>query len=169
MPTAEGHATDCLIKVRVEVLIENKAEGSNTTNADIYANRKLVGRQLFTWGRDTGERLYRLTFEWDTRGFPPGEYKIRAEAFVWVDSSPFDNDLVVNQPVVLAPPAGRFPAGRKRAGASRKPNRGSGRTDWVGEAGSVPRGSHGATKEGRQSVLRYALPIWISREICGVR
>ena len=103
-------------KVLVEVLIENKAEGRNTTNADIYANGKLVGRQLFTWGRDVGERLYRLTFVWDTRGVPSGEYKIRAEAFVWVDTSPFDNDLTVQQPVVLAPPGGAFPGGEAAGG-----------------------------------------------------
>ena len=103
-------------KVRVEVLIENKAEGRDTTNADIYANRKMVGRQLFTWGRDVGERLYRLTFEWDTRGVPPGEYKIRAEVFLQVDSSPFDNDLTVQQPVVLAPPGGAFPGGEAAGG-----------------------------------------------------
>jgi len=67
-------------KVLVEVLIENKAEGSATTNAVIYANGK-------------------------------------------------------------------------RAGASRKPTRGSSRnnTDWVGVAGSVPRGSHGETEERHKS------------------
>src|SRR5512135_1459544 len=37
-------------KIHVEVLVENKAEGSNTTNADLYANGKLIGRQLFLWG-----------------------------------------------------------------------------------------------------------------------
>jgi hypothetical protein len=103
-------------KVRVEVLVENKAEGKDTTNADIYANGKMVGRQLFTWGLSPGERLYRLSFEWDTRGFPPGEYKIRAEAYIRVDSSPFDNDLTVQQPVVLAPPGGAFPGGEAAGG-----------------------------------------------------
>lgn len=57
-------------KVHVEVLIENKAEGMETTNADIYANGKRVGRQLFTWGMSPGNRLYRLTFDWDTRDVP---------------------------------------------------------------------------------------------------
>ncbi len=72
--------------IHVEVQIENKAEGSNTTTADLYANGKLIGRELFTWGWSPGERLYRLSFDWDTRGVSPGEYKIRAEAFVRPDS-----------------------------------------------------------------------------------
>jgi hypothetical protein len=105
-------------KVLVEVLIENKAEGSATTNAVIYANKKLAGRQLFTWGRDVGDRLYRLTYEWDTSGVPPGEYKIRAEVYVNEDTSPFDNDLVVKQPVVLLPPGGTFPGGAAAGGST---------------------------------------------------
>jgi hypothetical protein len=105
-------------KVHVEVLIENKAEGMKTTNADIYANGKRVGRQQFTWGMSPGNRLYRMTFEWDTRGVPPGEYKIRAEAFVWEDTSPFDNQLDVSQPVFLAPPGGAFPGGAATGGSA---------------------------------------------------
>jgi len=105
-------------KVRVEVLIENKAEGSDTSNAEIYANGKLVGRQLFTWGWSSGERLYRLTFEWDTRAVPPGEYKIRGDANVRQDTSPFDNQLEVQQPVVLAVPGGTFPGGAAAGGSA---------------------------------------------------
>ena len=105
-------------KVHVEVLIENKAEGMKTTNADIYANGKLVGRQLFTWGMSPGDRLYRLSFEWDTRKLSPGEYKIRAEAYVWEDSSPFDNRLDVSQPVVLVSPGGTFPDGAEAGGSA---------------------------------------------------
>jgi hypothetical protein len=70
-----------------------------------------VASQLFAWGMSPGKRLYRLSLDRDTRGVPPGEYRIGAEAFVWEDSSPFDNRLDVTQPVVIAPPGGGFPGG----------------------------------------------------------
>ena len=105
-------------KIHVEMLVENKAEGKDTSNADLYANGKRVGRQLFSWGDSPGERLYRLSFDWDTRGLPPGEYRIRAEVFLWRDSSPFDNDLEVKQLVVLAPPGGTFPGGEPAGGSA---------------------------------------------------
>ncbi len=46
--------------VHVDVVIENKAEGSRTTSADLLVNGKVVASQLFTWGWSPGERLYRL-------------------------------------------------------------------------------------------------------------
>ena len=108
-----AHAGD---GIHVEVLIENKAEGMRTTNAELLVNGKAVARQLFTWGMSAGERLYRLSFDWDTRGIPPGEYRIGAQAFVFEDSSPFDNRLDVTQPVVVAPAAGGFPGGEAAGG-----------------------------------------------------
>jgi hypothetical protein len=111
--------------IHVEVLIENKAEGSDTTTVDLYANKKPIGRQLFTWGRSSGERLYRLSFDWDTRNVPAGEYKIRAEAFVWADTSPFDNDLEMKQPVILVSPGEAFPGGETSGGSATETNRGS--------------------------------------------
>jgi hypothetical protein len=111
--------------IHVEVLIENKAEGSDTTAADLYANKKLIGSQLFTWGRSSGERLYRLSFDWDTRNVPAGEYKIRAEAFVWADTSPFDNDLEMKQPVILVSPGEAFPGGETTGGSAIETSRGS--------------------------------------------
>ena len=104
--------------VHVEVVIENKAEGMATTNAELLVNGKAVARQLFTWGMSAGERLYRLSFDWDTRGITPGEYRIGAQAFVWGDSSPFDNRLDVTQPVVVAPAAGGFPGGEAAGGSA---------------------------------------------------
>ena len=104
--------------IHVEILIENKAEGSDSTTADLYANKKLIGRQLFTWGWTGGERLYRLSFDWGTRSVPPGEYKIRAEAFVWADTSKFDNDLEVKQPVILVSPGAPFPGGETAGGSA---------------------------------------------------
>ena len=104
--------------IHIDVLIENKAEGTSTTSAEVRANGKVVGRQLFTWGMSAGDRLYRLSFDWDTRGAAPGEYRIRGEAFVWQDTSPFDNRLDVSQPVFLAPPGGTFPGGAAAGGSA---------------------------------------------------
>lgn len=110
-----AHAGDV---VHVEVVIENKAEGMATTNAELLVDGKAVARQLFTWGMSEGERLYRLSFDWDTRGTPPGEHRIGAQAFVWEDSSPFDNRLDVTQPVVIAPVGGAFPGGEAAGGSA---------------------------------------------------
>ena len=111
-------------EIHIEVLIENKAEGSNTTTADLYANGKLIGRKLFTWGWSSGERLYRLSFDWDTRSASPGEYRIRAEAFVWTDTSPFDNALEMKQPVILVSPGEAFPGGKTAGGSATETDRG---------------------------------------------
>ncbi len=110
-----AHAGDV---VHVQVVIENKAEGMATTNAELLVDGKTAARQLFTWGMSPGERLYRLSFDWDTRGVPPGEYRIGAQAFVWGDSSPFDNRLDVTQPVVIAPPGGGFSGGEPAGGSA---------------------------------------------------
>ena len=104
--------------IHVDVVIENKAEGMKTTNAELLVNGKAVARQLFTWGMSAGERLYRLSFHWDTRGIPPGEYRIGAEAFVWEDTSPSDNRLDVTSPVVVAPAGGGFPGGEAAGGGA---------------------------------------------------
>jgi len=110
-----AHAGDV---IHVDVVIENKAEGMRTTNAELLVNGKAVARQLFTWGMSAGERLYRLSFDWDTRGIPPGEYRFGAQAFVWEDTSPSDNRLDVAQPVVIAPAGGGFPGGEAAGGSA---------------------------------------------------
>jgi len=110
-----AHAGDV---VRVEVVIENKAEGMATTNAELLVNGKAVAWQLFTWGMSSGERLYRLSFDWNTRGISPGEYRIGAQAFVWEDTSPFDNRLDVGQPVIVAPAGGAFAGGAAAGGTA---------------------------------------------------
>jgi len=104
--------------VHVDVVIENKAEGSRTTSADLLVNGKVVASQLFTWGWSPGERLYRLSFDWDTRKVSPGEYRIGGQAFVWEDTSPFDNRLDVTQPVLIAPAGGGFPGGEAAGGSA---------------------------------------------------
>ena len=104
--------------VHVDVVIENKAEGMRTTSAELLVNGKVVASQLFTWGMSTGDRLYRLSFDWNTRGVSPGEYRIGAQAFVWEDSSPFDNRMDVPQPVRIAPAGGVFPGGEAAGGSA---------------------------------------------------
>jgi hypothetical protein len=104
--------------VRVDVVIENKADGYETLPLKISANGKVVGQKLFTFGFSPADRIYRETFVWPTRGLPPGEYRIRAEAFVWEDSSPFDNFLEVKQAVLLAAPGAPFPDGAESGGSA---------------------------------------------------
>ena len=104
--------------IHVDVVIENKAEGSRTTPADLLVNGKVVASQLFTWGWSPGERLYRLSFDWDTRKVPPGEYRIGAQAFVWEDTSSFDNRLDVTQPVMIVPAGSAFPGGEAAGGTA---------------------------------------------------
>jgi hypothetical protein len=104
--------------IHVEVLIENKFEGSRTTPAELLVNGKVVASHLFTWGRSAGDRLHQVSFDWDTRKVPPGEYRIGGQAFVWEDSSPFDNRLDVKQPVQIAPAGGAFPGGEAAGGSA---------------------------------------------------
>jgi hypothetical protein len=104
--------------IHVDVVIENKAEGSRTTSAELLVNGKVAMSHLFTWGMSPGERLYRLSFDWDTRKVPPGEYQIGGQAFVWEDSSPFDNRLDVTQRVLIVPAGGGFPGGETEGGSA---------------------------------------------------
>jgi hypothetical protein len=104
--------------VRVDVLIENKAEGYETIPLEISANRKVVARKLFTFGWSAAERLYRETFTWNTQGVSPGEYRIQAEAFVWGDSSPFDNSLEVKEVLLLSATGSPFPDGATSGGSA---------------------------------------------------
>ncbi|GAB4233712.1 MAG: hypothetical protein OHK0028_09600 [Deltaproteobacteria bacterium] len=104
--------------VRVDVVIENKAEGYETVPLEIFADGNVVARRLFTFGWSAGERIFHESFAWDTHGVPPGEYRIRAEAFVWGDSSPFDNFLEVKQAMTLAAAGAPFPAGLSPGGSA---------------------------------------------------
>ncbi len=103
--------------VRVEAVIENRGEGYGTITARVYANGKPVASHLMTY--DTGDgpnALYRESFVWNTAGARPGEYRIRAEAVDWNDSSPFDNSLDVDRPVTLLPAGAPFPTGQAGGG-----------------------------------------------------
>ncbi len=103
--------------IRVEAVIENHAEWRGTITARVYANGKPVASRLFTYDVSNGPgRLYRETFVWNTAGVKPGQYRIRAEAFDWNDSSPFDNDMAVKEPVTLVPAGEAFPSGQAEGG-----------------------------------------------------
>lgn len=88
--------------VRVDYVIESVGEGHETTTARLYANKRLVDSHLFTFDVSEGP-FYRGSFFWNTAGSAPGEYRIRAEVFLWSDASPFDNEMTVAEPVVLLP------------------------------------------------------------------
>jgi hypothetical protein len=122
--------------VRVDVVVENKAEGYETVPLAIFANRKVVARKLFTFGWTPAERIYRETLTWNTRGVSPGEYRIRADVFVWGDSSPSDNFLEVKQAVLLSAPGATFPDGATSGGSATE-------TD--------PRFVHGTHRDGGES------------------
>ena len=102
--------------VRFDVVIENKGEGYETIPLNIFANKAVVARKLFTFGWSPAQRIYHETLTWNTHGVSPGEYRIRADAFVWGDSSPFDNSLEVKQPLLLAAPGAPFPDGKSAGG-----------------------------------------------------
>lgn len=104
--------------IRVEVVIEDVDEGYRTFPSRILANGKPVASQLFTFGLSKGNRIYRETFLWDTKGAAPGEYKIMAEYFLREDSSPFDNEMTVTQPLILVPAGAPFPDGKPAGGTA---------------------------------------------------
>jgi len=97
----------------------------DTTKAEIRANGKVIASIPFVYdyGASLGDE-YAHTWYWDTRGFPPGEYRIRGEVFLWLDATPYDNFLVVNEPVILLAPGAEFPGGQETGGtgAARNPS-----------------------------------------------
>jgi hypothetical protein len=101
-----------------EMILEDHGDPANMTiTIDILANGKEVASKLFKFGWDLEPgQIYRETFQWDTRGVPPGEYRIQGEAFVWGDSYEFDNYLNVKEPLVLLPVGEELPTGKEDVG-----------------------------------------------------
>ena len=104
--------------VNVEVLIHSREEGSQTSWVELYAGKKMVARQMFRWGTPGASGTEKVNVQWDTRGMAPGEYKLKAEVFVYEDVDPFDNDLTLKQPVILAAAGGQFPGGAPAGGSA---------------------------------------------------
>jgi hypothetical protein len=88
-----------------------------TTNAEIKANGKVIASSpfVYNYGASLGDE-YVNSWSWDTRGIPPGEYRIRGEVFLWPDATPYDNFLVVKEPVILLAPGAEFPKGQEGGG-----------------------------------------------------
>ena len=106
--------------IRFEMVLEDHGDPIDTTiPIEILANGKRVASKLFTfgWSLEPGKK-YLETFEWNTKGVPPGEYRIRGEAFVWGDSNEFDNFLDVKETLVLLPVESAMPAGKENGGTA---------------------------------------------------
>lgn len=106
--------------VRIEMVLENGGENVNKTiPLEIRANKKVVASRWFTFGWGDGPgKIFRETFEWNTSGVPPGEYRIKGDAFVWEDNSPFDNDLSLKEKLVLLPAGAPLPEGKTDGGTA---------------------------------------------------
>jgi hypothetical protein len=106
--------------IRFEMVLENHGDPYDLTiPISILANGKEVSGMLFSLGMSKEpQKLYRETFQWDTNGVPPGEYRIRGDAFFWGDDYQFDNTLDVKEPLVLLPAGAAFPAGKEDGGTA---------------------------------------------------
>jgi len=99
--------------IRVDVVIEDQSDVRyDKGDLDLFANGRRVASKRYGYEFGTeGNRIYRDTLLWNTKGIKPGEYRIRAEFFVWGDASEFDNFLDVREPLVLLPPGEAFRPG----------------------------------------------------------
>ena len=106
--------------IRVDMVIEDQSDVTYARgDLDLYANGGVVASKRVDHGfGGQGVRIHRETIQWDTRGVKPGEYKIRAEFYVWGDASEFDNFLNVKEPLVLLPQGTAFPSGEPGGGAA---------------------------------------------------
>lgn len=91
--------------VRIEMVVENHAEGAGTVWARVTANGREVDGHFYTygWGGEGG-RVTKESFTWDTKGIAPGEYRIKGEVYAPEDTSPSDNAMAIPEPVVVLPP-----------------------------------------------------------------
>jgi hypothetical protein len=115
---ARAHVGDT---IRIEMVWEYRGDMiSNyydTTTAAVSANGKVVAKKPFVYnfGAQLGD-TYRETFLWDTKGMAPGTYRIRGEVPLRLDATPYDNYLVVKEPVILVPQGASFPSGEEIGG-----------------------------------------------------
>ncbi len=107
--------------VRIEMISEKLGDDDPTPTARVVlvrANGKVVANKLVEFGAINGDgpNLLKETLLWETRGAAPGNYTIRVEAFIWEDSSPFDNFMDVKETLVLVAPGSSFPDGEPGGG-----------------------------------------------------
>jgi len=111
--------------VHVDVVIENKAEGSQTTSAHLLVNGKVVASELFTWGwsPETGCTGCR------SPGIPGRSPPVSTGSGSRPTSGrirpPSDNRLDVTKTLLIVPAGGAFPGGKRREEARRRRIRGS--------------------------------------------
>lgn len=89
----------------------------DTNTAAVRANGKVVARR--TYDADFGVRpgeTKRETFLWDTKGMSPGRYRIRGEVLLNPERTPYDNYLVVKEPLLLVSAGASFPQGEEAGG-----------------------------------------------------
>jgi hypothetical protein len=93
-----------------------------TTKAEILANGKVVASIpfVYNYSASLGDE-YDHTWFWDTRGFPPGEYRIKGVVFLWLDATPYDNFLVVKDQSAGARGGVSQGAGSGRNGGGQEP------------------------------------------------
>ena len=117
---ARAHVGDT---IRIEMVLQYWGEMINnyydTTFAQVSANGKLVARKPFVYnfGAQLGDEV-RETLLWDTKGMAPGEYRIRGEVPLRLDATPYDNFLVVKEPVVLVAEGAPLPSGGEDGGTA---------------------------------------------------
>lgn len=106
--------------IRVDVVIEDQSDVRYAKgDLDLKANGGIVaGKRLGNDFGGEGDRIYRSTLQWDTKGVKPGEYRIRVDFHVWGDASEFDNFLDVKEALELLPPGAASPSGKSGGGAA---------------------------------------------------
>ncbi len=90
---------------------------TETNVATVRANGKVVASKKYPsgFGVRPGE-VKRETFQWDTKGMAPGNYRIRGEVPLRNDPTPYNNFLDVKEPVLLIAEGESFPPGQKGGG-----------------------------------------------------
>lgn len=109
--------------IRIEMVWEYWGDLLNTyydtTFAEVLADGRVISRKPFVYGYGaTLGDTYRDTFLWDTEGAPPGAYRIRGQVPLRLDATPFDNFLVVREPLLLIPRGGSFPPEEEGGGTA---------------------------------------------------
>jgi hypothetical protein len=115
---ARAHTGD---KIRITVFLRNLGDPSVSVSISpvVRANGKVVDSQLFSFGGDPGVMSYTTSFQWDTAGAAPGEYRIEADFSFVRDPTPFNNQVTLQQPLVLVAPGAPFPDGQPAGGTVR--------------------------------------------------
>jgi hypothetical protein len=117
---ARAHVGDT---IRIEMVWEYWGDITSiyydTTFAEVSANGKVIAKKPFVYnfGAQLGD-TYQETFLWDTKGMAPGTYRIRGSVPLRLDATPYDNFLVVKEPVILVPQGASFPSGEGIGGTA---------------------------------------------------